>query len=158
MNFRTQQGIGTVEVVVASAMLTLVLVGVLTTYQYLVRSSGRAVRATQAELLLTEGLEVARLLRDDGWVLLGGLSTATDYGLTFNGTSWETTPSIVAIDGTLYRTLRVADVFRDGTGAIVSSGGTYDADTKQVTVAVSWNELGTTTVRTRDTYLTNVFE
>lgn len=54
-----------------------------------------------------------------------------------NGTSW----SLVAgssTSGNYTEQVTIADVMRDSTGNIVSSGGTIDPSTKQITSTVSW--------------------
>jgi len=112
----------------------------------------------QASLLLEEGLETARFLRDASWANVSVPATGTTYYLTWSGTNWATsTTANVYVDGRFERTLRLDDVYRDGSDDIVPSGGTLDVGTRKATVTVSWWDRTATSTRTISTYLTNIF-
>ena len=111
---------------------------------------------TDGMFFATEGLEAARSIKNQGWATpflatncLGGcgISTASGYW-AWNGSNNAKPPYT--------RVVTVSDVYRDGTGTVVTSGGTLDANTKKVTSVVNWlfTPLRTETV-TLVTYLTN---
>ncbi len=95
----------------------------------------------QANFLATEKMEAIRSVRDntewDGG--LGIVAIAIPYHLEQSGTplAW----GLVLGEQTVgYFTERVvfSQVFRDSSDNITTSGGVLDADTKKVTVTMSW--------------------
>ena len=84
--------------------------------------------------LAIEGLEAARVIaRRDYFNLVNG-----NYGLTTSNGFWEFNGSSQTF-GKFNRQLVVSNVFRDGGGNIVSSGGALDLFTKRVEALVTWN-------------------
>lgn len=84
-----------------------------------------------------------------------GLSTANLLKLVAVGNSWQlqdadTTPDSPA--GGFTRTMTVTNLNRDANGAIVSTGGSPDLNTKQITVTVAWKDGGAT----RQTQLSSI--
>ena len=98
-----------------------------------------------------------RSIRDEDWdTNVAVLSLGVEYGFTFDGSQWtlDTTPTL--IDGLFYRTLNVAEVFRDGNSDIAPTG-VSDPNTKLFTVSVSWLEGSATTTKSISAYLSNIF-
>ena len=90
--------------------------------------------STQAVFLAQEGIDAARSIRDNGWLNL----TNGNHGLQRTGGYWSFLGASEVIDGTYTRVIAVSDVNRDGSGNIVTSGGTVDPRTKLVSATVSW--------------------
>ena len=151
------RGFGLIEIVVGSAILAVVLLAVSEYYQGSLRISRTTANLTQASFLLEEGVEVAKLFRDDGWANVGTPATGTTYYLSYTGTKWATSTTNVYIDGLFERTLTLSDVYRDASDDITTSGGTLDTGIRKATVAVSWREGTSTTTKSIDTYLANIF-
>jgi hypothetical protein len=96
----------------------------------------------QANLLIEEGAEAVKLIRDTSWASITAIPTNTTRYLAFTGGTWTVTSTPNTIDG-FTRTIVVTDVSRDATDDIASTG-TLDTGTKKVTVTVSWQAKGTT--------------
>jgi hypothetical protein len=109
-------------------------------------------------MLLDEGAEALRLMRDDGWTTnIASLTVDTPYRLAWNN-AWTATTSTALIDNYFDRTFTLSSVSRDASSYdIVSSGGTADTNTKKATVSVSWNDGSGTTTKSVELYLYNRF-
>lgn len=148
-----------VEIILASAMLTLVLLSIELYYKKILDVSVDTTRHIQAGFLLEEGIEVMKLLRDDGWTTnIATLTPGTPYHLRWTGTEWATTTSAQLVENIFTRTVVISDVLRDGSDNIAEAG-TLDPGTKKVTVSVSWSRKGgtATTTETVETYIANLF-
>ena len=151
------KGFGLIEIIIGSAILTISLIAISTYFQKSLQLSQDSGKTVQAGFLLEEGVEVVKFFRDTSWVNISGLTAGTFYYLQFDGTKWATTSSNVFISGVFERKLVINNVSRDANDDIVSSGGTNDADTKKVTVSVSWLGRNGTTTKSISTYITNIF-
>jgi len=157
MNTLTQQkGFGVVEIVIGSALISIVMFGLAASFQVALKLSRDTVHKTQAQFLLEEGLEAARLMRDDTWENIGGMATGTPYHLVFSGGSFATSTTPLLIDGTYDRTLTVSDVYRDGNDDIAGAG-TIDTGTKKITISVGWRSGSATTTKQAESYLSQIF-
>lgn len=152
-----KRGFGLIEIVIGGAVLATSLMGISSYYQQSLRVSRSTAQLVQASLLLEESLEVSKFFRDTGWVNISTPTTGTTYYLSFSGTNWATSTTNTYIDSVFERTIRLDDVYRDGTDDIVTSGGTIDAGTRKVTATVSWWDRTATSTRTIETYLVNIF-
>ena len=151
------KGFGLAEIVVGSALISLVLFGLSFAFQASLRLSRETGQRIQAQFLAEEGLEAARIIRDQSWAGIGVLSTTTIYYLDFAGGSWGATTSSSMIEGMFERRLLVEDVFRDANDDIASSG-TYDPNIKKIRVVVSWAVGQASSTSEVATYLTNIFD
>jgi Tfp pilus assembly protein PilV len=153
-----RQGFAMVEAVVAISILAVILTALGSVSTKILSSSLDNTAKIQAAYLSEEGLEAARLLRDEGWSTnIAPIASGSGFYLYFNGTSWTSTSTNILIDSTFERRITLTEVRRDNTQHIVASGGTVDPNIKKVTVSVSWNIRGATTTRSISTYLANVF-
>jgi len=142
----------------AVAVIVIVLTGIITVYPVLFRVSLGTVDQAQAALLLEEGVEAVKIMRDTNWTNnIATLTASTTYRLSFSGGTWTTSVTNTFIDGIFDRTIAVYDVYRDGSDNITTSGGVLDPDTRKLTVFVSWWNQGATTTRTISTYVTKLF-
>ena len=153
----SQSGFGIVEVLVASVIISLVLVGLHATTVQALRLVQQSTKRTQATFLVEETIEVLRSQRDAGWASsLGTLSSGTDYFLEFDGTAWNTTTTNVFIDDLFERKFVIENVYRDANDDIAASG-TLDPSTKKINVTVSWFSQTGTTTQNISTYITDLF-
>ena len=154
----SKKGFGLVEVVIASAVLSVSLLGISGFFQTALSASRVTEAAVQGDYLLEEGMETAKLFRDMSYTKnVKNMSTTTTYYFAWNGTNWATTTTKTIVDSKFERKLTFTDVNRD-VNSDIAAVGTYDPDVKLVTVSVSWwsTALGTTT-KSIQTYLVNLF-
>jgi len=159
---QASRGFSLVEAVIASAICLGVLLGVSSAFTLSLRASLGNTSRTQAAFLEEEGLEAVRILRDNGWASnIASLTASTTYYLAYDSaaSTWKATSSNAYIDSTFSRTFSIYNVSRDGNQNIVSTGGSNDANTKKVTVTVSWRQRETkaTSSHSLSTYITNIF-
>lgn len=148
-----------VEAVIGTAVFLAVLIPLMSVFNTAVTTSRDNIYKIQASLLAEEGLEVVRLLRDNGWTAnIAPHSSGSTFYLSFDGTNWVSSVNNVFIDNQFERKVIFYDVNRDGSKNIVLSGGTLDSDIKHVAVFVSWKSGNATTTKILETYLTNIFK
>ena len=155
-----KRGMSVVEILVGSAVITIGILALIQAFGIYLRYALSNDKSIQAAYVAEEGLEVMGFLRDGTWsAQIHTLSTTTTYHLLWNGggSAWTTTTTPQYVDGVFLRQILVTDVFRDGGGEMVASGGTYDPDTKMVRVLVKYPENHSTTTVTMTTYLTNMY-
>ena len=153
------KGIGLVEVIVSVSILTIIMIGLISAFNYYVGTGIRSTEKIQGALLAEETLEALRFLRDSGWSNIGDLTTGTPYHLEFTGVLWKATTTQIIIDGTFEQTFVVDDVYRrDSDDDIIpfSSGDakTLDPDTLLITVSILADGATTTEI---GTYMANLF-
>lgn len=151
-----QRGFLVVEIMVAISIVAVAILVSMAVSQKSMSLSRRAFHATQASFLLEEGAEAARILRDNAWSNISGLTVGTTYYPTFSSNTWTLSPTSNTV-GIFSRTVVVSNVNRDNTTKDISVTGTNDPDTKLVTVTVSWNEGGVTITKNLPFYLINIF-
>ena len=153
-----EKGLTMVEVVIASAIIlvaVVALIGVNTLYLKTALSNTNSVKSAY---LMEESVEVVRFWRDASWSSnISPLSNGVSYGLVLNGSSWQASTTATSLEG-FQRTVTLSPVYRDSAGDIVTSSGTLDTNTKLVTAQVSWPANGTTTTKTLQTYITNLWQ
>ena len=154
------KGIGLVEVIVSVSILTIIMVGLISTFNYYVGAGTKSTEKIQGSLLAEETLEALRYMRDGAWKNIGDLATGTPYHLEFTGALWKSTTTQIIIDGTFEQTFVLDDVYRrDSDDDIVpfSSGDakTLDPDTLLITVSILTDGATTTEIVT---YITNLFQ
>lgn len=153
---QTRRGMGLIEVLVAAAIIALIIAGISSLHRLLIVSSREVIRGTQAALLAEEGLEAARVLRDEAWLNIGSLTDGTAYTLAWTGSAWSTTTVPALVDGIFDRRITVSHVYRDSNDDIAASG-TLDPHTYRVDATVSWLSGSATTSRTMSTYIGEIF-
>ena len=153
-----QSGFGIVEILVASVIISLVIVGLHATTAQALRLVQQSTKRTQAMFLAEETIEVLRSQRDSSWASsIGTLSSGTDYFLEFNGSVWSITTTNIFIDNLFERKFLLEAVYRDGNDDIAGSG-TLDPSTKKIIVSVSWSAQTGITTQSISTYITDLFE
>lgn len=154
-----KKGFTFVELVVGIAILSLSFVGLIAVYNKYVQIAIKTTPTVQASYLLEEGVEVMKLLRDTSWTSrIAPLSTTTTYYLAFSTSTnaWTSTTTASLVDSTFARTVQVYDMKRDTNSDLSTTTGSYDPNTKLITVSVAWS-YGATTTKSVSTYITNLF-
>lgn len=154
---KNKKGIGAVEIVIGAAIISLVLLSVGVAFNNSLKASRAIGKRAAANFLAQEGVEALRMLRDNDWQNISGLSDGNNYYFSWSGGSWSTSTQNVFIDGTFERKFTVLNAYRDGNDDIAASG-TLDNNTKKVTVSVSWREGLSTTTESISAYLVNIFQ
>ncbi len=152
----TQRGISIIEMIVVSSVIGTVMLMVLGTLQNTIQLSQRSIERVQASMLLEEGVEVVKLIRNTAWSTISGMTNNTTYYPTWNGAAWSlsTTPS--TIDNKYTRTVVFSSVYRDGQAKIATSG-TLDAGTKKVVVTITWQTADQQFSTPLTFYVSNIF-
>jgi type II secretory pathway pseudopilin PulG len=153
------RGMGLMEIIIGTTIISLSLVGLITSFNLFVRTGLANTQKVQAVYILEESIEAFRYIRDDGWTTnISSLSHGVSYNLAFDGSNWEATTTSALIDNVFDRTITIVDVYRrDSDDDIIASTSpdskTLDPNTVQVTASVSWDgdEVNATT------YFTNIF-
>jgi len=82
-----------------------------------------------------EGIEATRSIKNQAFA---NLVNTAGTGVTKTGGVW-TFSGANNVSDKFTRVISIADVYRDGSGNIVASGGTLDTSSKKATSTVSWN-------------------
>ena len=154
------KGIGLVEVIISVSILTIIMIGLISTFNYYVGAGTRSTEKIQGVLLAEETLEALRYMRDSSWSTIGDLATSTSYHLEFTGVLWKASSTQIVIDGKFEQTFTLDDVYRkDSDDDIVplssSDAKTLDPDTLLITVSILTDGATTTEIVT---YMTNLFQ
>jgi len=156
---KKEKGFSLVEVIVAASIISVFLVSLIGAYNLFLTLSLSNVHKVKATFLAEEGVEAVKILRDSSWATsIFPLASGTPYYLEFTPSLWSVTTTPFLVDSLYDRRVFFEDVYRDGAGDIVDSGGTFDSGTKKVTVTVEWQERGATSNKVIPTYITNLFD
>ncbi len=159
MKFSFAKGISVVEIIVAAGIISISVVGIITSIQVYLKIVYQNTRETQAVILLDETSEALQYLRDESYGANFASTTAgTTYTIYWNGTGYQLATSTISLPYDMSRTITFADVRRDGSDQIVSSGGTIDEDTKIATIDITWPYKEETKTLTADILLHNIYE
>jgi autotransporter-associated beta strand protein len=131
-----QRGFSVIEVILAAALFMIFSTGTLTLVLQGFSSNRLGEEEAIANQYASEGIEAVRSIRNQSY---SSLINSAGTGVIKNGSGvWAFSGSNNTF-GKYTRVITITDVQRDGSGNVVSSGGTVDANTKKATVTVSWN-------------------
>lgn len=150
-------GFSLVEIVVAISIAVMFFLAIYEMILFASKITANNLRRVEAVNFAQEGIEAIRTIRDNSWSAnLSGIASDTNYYLAISGGKWtiSQTPAPF-LDNIFTRTIKFYGVNRDGSGNIVTSGGTADAKTKKVVSTVSWTERGQSYNVSLETYITN---
>jgi type II secretory pathway pseudopilin PulG len=161
-------GFTIIEVLVACSIITISMFALMQTAQKGIILSRYALEKSQASLLLEEGAEAVKSIRDNNWAVIDGVNTNASYHLFFNTTTklWLLDSSEIVlsgtipmypIDGVFDRTVTISNVSRDSNDNIVSTGGVIDSRTKKVLVTVTWSKGGVLNSKSLTFYVADIF-
>ena len=147
-----------VEAVVAAGLGILAFTGLLTAYHLYTHAAFLNNRLTQAQLIAEEGLEISRLLRDQGWTgTISTYSSSSPYYAYWSGSTWLATSTVQPLIASRYhREILFAPAYRNSSDDLVAAG-TFDPNTRKVTVTVSWREKSATSSTRLSSYIANIF-
>ncbi len=156
MNARNK-GSGIVEVLIGLAIIAVGIFSIMRAFNYYLKFALSHRYDVQTALLLEEGIEAVKILRDAGWsAKIAPLSPGTTYGLAYFGGTWTSTTTLKYIDSKFSRTFVLSNVYRDANDKIASSG-TLDSNTKKITISVAVRNILATSTKSISTYITNLF-
>jgi prepilin-type N-terminal cleavage/methylation domain-containing protein len=139
-NIIYNKGFSLVEVLVACAIISLTSLFLMSAASKGIELSNRALRQVQASMLIEEGIEAVKSIRDTDWAIISNITLDTPYYLLFdsntNKYTLSTTPT--TIDGLFTRTVIFSAVNRD-TDDDIALTGTLDIGTKKINVSVFWS-------------------
>ena len=159
----SKRGVSMVEVLIASAIIMTSVVSILGVYSGLTTISLRNTSKVQAGMLLDEGAEALRFMRDVSWSAnIAPLTASTTYWLYWDYSTstygWRATTTQVIIDDQFNRSFVLTPVYRDATTFnIVQSGGTVDTGTRKAIITTSWFDKTSTTSKSIIMYLYNTY-
>ena len=152
-----ESGTGLIEIILALSIVLLGVFALLKTYNYYLRFALSHRHDAKVALLLEEGIEAIKILRDVSWSQkIATLSSGSVYSLEFVNSTWSATTSRKYVDGVFDRTLVLSDVYRDSSDDIAGSG-VLDSNTKKAVVLVAYNGIVGTTTKSVSVYVTNLF-
>lgn len=163
-----KKGFTIVEVIIACSIITITVLSLMSAASKGIELSGRALRQTQANILLEEGAEAVKIIRDNNWTTISLLSLNTPYYLFYNinTNTWELFNTIdtpissiptYPIDNIFSRQIVLSEVYRNDNKDIDEAGTNLDTSIKKVTVSVSWFSLGNQVSKDLVFYLANIF-
>lgn len=130
----------------AAIIIPAILMGIMATREGKAQDDQRV----QAISILRNAQEAVRSISQRDWL---AFAVNGDFHPTVSGNAWVLSSGPITEDG-YTTTVTVSDVYRDVSGAIVTTGGTLDPATKKVVVTVSWttpfnSEVNTTSYLSR---------
>lgn len=133
-----EQGITLIEVIIALSIITIMLVVVGYSVMSYVHARTELLDDVKTAYLAEEGFEIVRALRDADWTAFEVLAIGGDHYLAVATTTvaFSATPEFIGTD--FFRTVTVANVYRDADDDIVPStepGATLDPESRLVTVS-----------------------
>lgn len=137
----TSQAFTLIEIIIACSIISVTVLTLMSAASKGIELSNRALRQTQANMLLEEGAEAVKTIRDTNWTTIANLTLETNYYLFFNTTTnvWSLNTSSTApggsiptypIDSIFTRKVIISAVNRDSNGDIAGTG-TLDEHTKK---------------------------
>lgn len=157
INYRNKAGFTLIEVLVACVIISMTTLALMSAASKSVELSNKGLNQVQADMMLEEGVEATKSIRDTNWTTISNLTSNINYYLTFSSNAWTLGTTVVApIDGLFTRKVVLSPVYRDS-GSNIASSGTLDTGMKRVNVTVSWISKGVTTSKNITFYLANIF-
>ena len=158
-NVKKNKGISLIEVIIASAIITLSMISISAVYGNFLTLSLANTDKVQAAFLLDEGNEAIKTIRNYSWSSIASSTINTDYYLIWQDNRWQSTTTPFLIDGKFIRKFTIENVYRDpDTLNIVYSGGVINNDSKIIKMEVNWDYKGTTLTKNSSMYIFNLYE
>jgi len=152
IKFHKRSGFSLIEVLFAVAIFAILSIGVVMLSVSTLQREARVIVDIEAQTYVEEGIEATRNIRDQDFLELN----SGTHGLTLESDGWSFEGSSDVIDSYFIRSIAVDDVYRDGNGDIVDTGGSLDLNTKKITSTVTWTYKGVfPRSLSLSTYLTN---
>lgn len=156
---RNNTGFTIIEVLIACVIISTTTLALMSATSKGIELSTRSLRQVQANMLMEEGVEAVKSIRDNDskWTIIPNLTLNTNYYLSFSSNAWtlSTTP-VPPIDEIFNRIVVFSPVYRDSNDDIASSG-TIDTGIKRVDVTVSWPSPSGVISKNITFYIANIF-
>jgi len=123
-----------VELVLAIGLSAIILPALLIGLVASREGAPQQVQVQQATELFKETANAVREIRDNDW---NSFAVNGTYHPVVSGNTWSFGAGSATVNG-LTQQVIISDVYRDSSGAIVSSGGTLDPSSKKVEIIISW--------------------
>lgn len=154
--FSKPRGQSLVELLLAIGLMAIVIPALITSLVASRAGKPQQEQRLQAISLMKETQEQIRSVREKGWIAFAVNGT---YHSELSGSSWSLVAGSASVSGGFTQEITISDVYRDSAGVITSVPGTLDPSTKQVAIAISWEQpyasaVSTTMYMTR--YLDNL--
>jgi type II secretory pathway pseudopilin PulG len=153
-----KKGTSLIEVIIASAIISLSTISTSVVYGNLVSLSTQNTAKVQAAFLLDEGVEAIKSMRGDAWSNIASTTSGTTNYFLWTTNKWKATTTPSMVDNIFTRTFIVSAVNRDTNLNISTSTGTNDAGTKKVDITVSWFDTKGTSTHATSMYIFNLYE
>lgn len=162
LKYKNKSGVGLVEIVIASAIISTTLLVLLYVYIIVSKISNNNINSLKATQLAEETVEVLKYLRDSGFSRnIATLDTGTTYhpywDINIVPNTWTATTSNILLEDNYEISIDLSEVYRDADHDVVTSGGTLDANSKKADISVSWVQNGVTNTKQVETYIFNIF-
>lgn len=155
--YKNKSGFIIIEVLIACLIISITTIALMSSASKGIELSNRSLRQIQANMILEEGVEAVKSIRDNNWTTISNLTLDTNYYLSFNTNAWTLSTTLPSpINEIFTRAIVLSPVYRDSNDDIASSG-TIDTGIKKVSVTVSWFSLGGAISKNIIFYLANIF-
>lgn len=124
-----------VELILAIGIAAIILPALLTGLYASSQSKPQQQQRTQAVALLQQTEAALRNIRTSNWSTFANDGT---YHTTVVNNQWTLAANAQTVNG-LTQKIVISDVYRNTSDAIVTTGGTLDPSTKQITITISWS-------------------
>lgn len=129
------RGQSLIEILLVIALMAIILPGLLSGFIASQGGKPQEGQRIEAVALMKEAEEIIRSVRERDWTSFA--VNGTYHPQVSESNAWELVEDSETVNG-LTRSLTISDVYRDGNGVIVDSGGNLDTSTKKVEITVSW--------------------
>lgn len=157
MKFSSRRGISIVEIVVAAAIISISVVGIVGAIQVYLKIVYQNTRQTQAVLLLDETAEAIQSIRDQDYSSIADLNTNTTYTVFWNGSAYQIGTSPITLQYNMTRTFTLEDIKRNSQDVIVQSG-TIDPNTKKAVITIKWPYKDSQQTLTSEVLIHNLYD
>ena len=133
-NIRCQPGQTLIELLILIGIASVFLPALLTGLVASREGKAQQQQRLEAASILKETNEAVRIVREAGWE---AFAVNGQYHPVISGNTWSLATGS-ATTGNFTQLVEIFDVYRDATGAIVTTGGSLDGSTKRIVTTISW--------------------
>lgn len=153
---KKNRGFGLIEVILVIGVGMITFLGIEQYLNLSLKAAKQDVFQTEAFYWMRSNLETARVIRDEDWALISGLTLGSQYSFTTSGANPQKIISQIGtkIEGRYTTWITISQVQRDGNDNIASAG-TVDPDTLKINSFVSWSDNGLSKQVSASEYLAN---
>lgn len=155
INFKNGQSL--VEILIALSVGIIFILGTIIAVQMSLKTGKDSEKVQTSAVLARELMDNIRIFAESSWHNISNLATtsANKYYINTSNSPFTAVSGVenILVSTTTYtRYFYIDDVYRDSSGNIVSSGGTFDPSTKKITIVYKW--IGANDSKFLITYLT----